>query len=161
MNAKWTRGWILPLAAGGMLLMAGCTVQTYGPGGSVTVTAPEPVVEVPDYYVWDGAEYVGWVGGAYFYLGPGNVWLACPPVVLDRWNVYIGAHPDFRAHAVFNDRFRSDAHGRFHPAPAHAGHAGPAHAPAHAAPAHAQPAHGQPGHPAPAKAPPKKDEHHE
>jgi hypothetical protein len=65
---------------------------------------------VPDSYAWDGYEYVGLVGDQYFYLGPGDVWLVCDPFRLDRFHGWERGHPDWRAHAIRNDRFRKDAH---------------------------------------------------
>ena len=95
------------------------------------VEVAPPVVEVPESYVWDGVEFVGVVGGAYFYLGPGDFWLACDPVHLERFRGWERYHSDWRAHAIRNDRFRNDAHG--HVAPMRNEHNG-----------HVQPGHGQP-----------------
>jgi len=74
-----------------------------------------PIVEVPETYVWDGVEFVGLVGDRYFYLGPGNVWLACDPVRLERFRGWERYHADWRNRAIHNDRFRTDAHGHFQP----------------------------------------------
>lgn len=82
---------------------------------TVPVTPASPVVEVPDSYVWDGVENVGVVGGAYFYLGPGDVWLACDPVRLERFRGWERYNPDWRDHAIRNDHFRKDAHGHVQP----------------------------------------------
>jgi hypothetical protein len=65
----------------------------------------------PGNYVWDGYEYVGVVGGQYYYLGPGNVWIGCDPVRVRRFNVWVGAHPDWRAHATVNMHYRGYAQG--------------------------------------------------
>ncbi len=83
------------------------------PVAPVVVAVPPPVVEVPDTYVWDGVEFVGIVGDRYFYLGSGNVWLACDPVRLERFRGWERYHSDWRVHAIRNDRFRTDAHGHF------------------------------------------------
>jgi len=40
---------------------------------------------IPDYYVWDGYEYVGVVGNQYCYLGPANVWVVAEPYRLERF----------------------------------------------------------------------------
>jgi len=106
------------------VLVSGCVIQPgritfYPPVVAVAppppvVVAP-PVVAVPDDYVWDGYEYVGLVGDQYFYLGPGNVWLVCDPFRLDRFHGWEHGHPDWRAHAIRNDRFRRDAHGHEQP----------------------------------------------
>jgi len=123
MKTKYLRAGIVSLAAGGIgLLVSGCVVE---PGGRIVirppvivaepapvVVAPPPppvVVEtpVPDYYVWDGYEYVGVVGDQYYYLGPGNVWLVCEPFRLERFHGWERGHADWRAHATHNDHFRS------------------------------------------------------
>lgn len=93
------------LAISGMALLAfapGCVVEGPPPPGPAVVTV------APDYYVWDGYEYVGWVGDQYYYLGPGNVWLACDPVRVHRFNVWVGGHPDWRAHATVNVHYRAN-----------------------------------------------------
>ena len=77
--------------------------------------APDVTVMVPDAYVWDGYENVGIVGGVYFYLGPGNIWLRADPFRIDRFHGWERSHPDWHAHAIRNDRFRTDAHGHFQP----------------------------------------------
>jgi hypothetical protein len=106
-----------------LVLVSGCVVE---PDGRVylrplvvAAPAPAPVVTVdagvPDDYVWDGYEYVGFVGGVYFYLGPGNVWLRCEPWRLDRFHGWERDHPDWHAHAIRNDRYRNDSHGHNQP----------------------------------------------
>ena len=100
-----------------MSLLSGCVIRPYG---GVAVEAPPPAVTVeadvvPDNYYWDGYEYVGIVGGAYFYLGPGNVWLRCEPWRVDRFRGWVRVHPDWQTHAVRNDRYRNDSHGHYHP----------------------------------------------
>jgi hypothetical protein len=127
MKTKYLRACILPLAAGGIgLLASGCVIE---PGGRIVVRPPVIVAEpapavvaappppavvveapVPDYYVWDGYEYVGVVGDQYCYLGPGNVWLVCEPFRLERFHGWERGHPDWRTHATHNDRFRG--HGK-------------------------------------------------
>jgi hypothetical protein len=110
--------------------------STAGPSVTVQIGAPPPVVvvapapapvivsTVPDTYVWDGVEYVGVVGGAYFYLGVGNVWLPFDSVRVARFHDWERVHGDWRDHAIRNDRFRNDAHGHVVPmrAPAHDDH---------------------------------------
>jgi len=101
--------------------MAGCVVQPYGrvglyaPTVEVTpVVVAEPVM-VPEAYTWDGVEYVGLVGDQYYYLGRGDVWLVAGPDRLERFHGWERGHPDWRGHAIRNDRFRKDAHGRAQP----------------------------------------------
>lgn len=118
----------MPLAASALVLMAGCVVQPGGiyvrppvvavaPPPPPVVVAPAPVVEVevPDVYVWDGFENVGYVGGVPYYLGPGNVWIVCDGPRVERFNVWVGGHPDWRVHAIRNDNYRRDRFG--HEAP--------------------------------------------
>jgi hypothetical protein len=119
MKTKSLRACILSMAAGGIL--SGCVAYPNGTVGfqpfviAPVVVAPAPVVEapvmVPDSYVWDGVEYVGFVGGAYFYLGPGDVWIGCDSVRLERFHGWERGHPDWRDHAIRNDHYRTDAHG--------------------------------------------------
>jgi len=112
------------------------------------VVYSQPVVEasvmVPDNYVMVDGEYVGLVGDQYFYLGGGGVWLACDSVRLERFHGWERSHPDWREHAIRNDRFRRDAHGQEQPR----------HDDQHGAQGHGD-QHVQPGHGAPAKAAPK------
>ena len=127
-NQKTTclRAGILTLAAGGLALVSGCVVQPNGQVGLLLPTvafAPvvvAPAVEVgpvmvPEAYTWDGVEYVGLVGDQYFYLGPGQVWLAAGPDRLERFHGWERGHSDWRNHATRNDRFRKDAHGHVQP----------------------------------------------
>ena len=108
--------------------MSGCVVRARGRVRvePVVVAAPAPVViapgpevvepaMIPDNYVWDGVEYVGVVGGQYFYLGPGNIWLVCEPFRLERFHGWERYHRDWRLHAIRNDRFRNDRYGHAHP----------------------------------------------
>jgi hypothetical protein len=85
----------------------------------VVVVAPAPVVTVavgvPDYYAWDGVEFVGVIGTQYVYLGPDDVWIVCDPVRLGRFHDWERVHADWRAHATANVKFRSDAN--IHAAP--------------------------------------------
>jgi hypothetical protein len=127
MKIDHLRLWTMASMAGGLGLVTGCVVE---PNGRVAVqplvvqppppmtVAPPPLagpVLVPDDYVWDGFEYVGLVGGQYYYLGPGNVWLVCEPFRLERFHGWERGHPDWRAHAVRNVKYRRDARGLEHP----------------------------------------------
>src|ERR1039458_7135614 len=97
MNTKCLRACLLSIAAGG--LVSGCTIS-FDPNGHVIVQPPVIAVEagaavmVPDAYAWDGVEYVGFVGGQYMYLGPGNVWLVCEPFRLERFHGWERYHQD-------------------------------------------------------------------
>jgi hypothetical protein len=78
------------------------------PGISVLITGcadegPPPrrvmMVEtgfVPEYCFWDGYEYVGWYDDRYYYWGPDRAWIVCDPVRVERVNVWVTAHPDWR-----------------------------------------------------------------
>ena len=133
MKINYMRLASLSLVAGGVVMLSGCIVEPRGrvvarpyyapPPPPVVYNPPPPyapavVVEpayVPESYVWDGYEYVGFVNGGYFYLGPGNIWLACEPFRLERFHGWERLHPNWRAIAIRNDRYRADAHGRIHP----------------------------------------------
>ena len=99
-----------------VVFMSGCVVEPYG-GVAVEAPGPPPppvvtvAVVAPDYYVWDGFEYVGVVGGRYYYLGPRNLWIDCEPFRLARFHDWERVHPDWREHAVRNERFRHDDRG--------------------------------------------------
>lgn len=149
MKRKCLRACMLLAAAGVLGLVSGCVVEPNGTIGFQPIVvapapvyvAPQPVVEepvmVPDSYVELDGEYIGLVGDQYFYLGAGGVWLVCDPVRLERFHGWERDHPDWREHAIRNDRFRKDAHGHIQPM-----HNGPAN-------------HGQPAKQATKK---KKDE---
>lgn len=103
------------------MMVSGCVLTPDGRVAfqPVVVVGPAPVevaysepVMVPETYVWDGYENVGLVGGQYFYLGPGNIWVTCEPYRLERFHGWEGDHRDWQEHAVHNDRFRNDRDGR-------------------------------------------------
>jgi hypothetical protein len=91
--------------------IAGPTIIINPP--SVIVSAPPPAVVVPvpvvapDYYTWDGYEYVGVVGDQYYYLGSGNVWVVMDPMRLERFHTWAGRHSDWRDHATHNVLYRN------------------------------------------------------
>ncbi len=95
------------------------TVPAPPPAPAVRVEVPAPAVTVdigvPDVYVWDGYEYVGVIGAQYYYLGPGDVWLALDPDHLARWHDWEKDHGDWRDHTIRNERYRRDAQGHDHP----------------------------------------------
>jgi hypothetical protein len=117
-KTKFGNACLLVTIAAGLAMVSGCVVEV-APGGeapppTVVVAAPEAVV-VPDYYTWDGYEYVGVVGTQYYYLGSGQVWVVCDPVRVERFHSWEGGHPDWRDHATLNVNYRRDAHGEVHP----------------------------------------------
>lgn len=128
MKSNYWRAGLLSLAAGGYALVSGCVIRPYGEvyvgPPPVDVVATEPVM-IPDTYVWDGYENVGLVGGQYYYLGAGNVWLVADPFRLERFHGWEGGHPGWRDHAIQNDRFRTDRNGHFQPRQRGPGKTGP------------------------------------
>jgi hypothetical protein len=91
-------------------------ISAPAPPPAVVVSAPAVAV-VPDDYYYDGIEYVGLVGGQYYYLGPGNAWVVMDAGRLHRFNGWQRDHADWRTHSVHNDKYRG-------------------HVPAHAEPMH-------------------------
>ncbi len=68
----------------------------------------------PDYYVWDGAQYVGVSGGNYVYWTGGG-WLLAPPIIIGHFNGWQRYHPDWRRHAVpYHYGHRYYQHGYYH-----------------------------------------------
>jgi hypothetical protein len=84
-------------------VVSGCQVAVQPPVVDVAPPVAEVTVGVPDTYVWDGVEYVGYVGGACMYLGPGGVWVNCDPVRLERFHGWERGHPDWRRTAIRNE----------------------------------------------------------
>lgn len=111
---------ITSLAALSSMAGVGVRIQVGVPAPPpVVVQTPPPAVTVevgvPDYYVWDGDEYVGVIGGQYYYLGSGNVWLPLDASRVTRWHHWENAHADWHAHATVNVKYRRDAQGHDHP----------------------------------------------
>lgn len=82
------------LAVGGLAMTPSCADKAPPPPPGVAV-----VGVVPDYCFWDGYEYVGWYGDGYYYWGPGRVWIVCDPIRVQRVNVYVQSHPNWRTKA--------------------------------------------------------------
>ena len=105
--------YVLSIASMGFAFTLTCmAAQIIVTPPAVVVSAPPPAVVapapvVPDSYVWDGSEYVGIVGGQYYYLGPGNVWLIMDPARIHRFQGWENGHPGWRAHATHNVRYRN------------------------------------------------------
>ena len=59
----------------------------------------------PDYYTWDGYEYVGVVNGQYVYWS-GGVWVMAPPAIVFRFHGWERFHPDWHRHATPYRRWR-------------------------------------------------------
>ena len=63
------------------------------------------VFYIPESYIWDGNEYVGWVGDRYVYYN-GNRWYACGPEQMARFHEYGRSHPDWRSRSYRYERDR-------------------------------------------------------
>jgi hypothetical protein len=112
-----------PTSALFALTLAGCVIETPDAAYAAPVRATvivESDMYIPDYYVWDGYEYVGVVDGRYYYLGQGSLWFACEPWREHRFHDWERRNPRWHEHAERNDRFRKGHDGRFHPIGAHA-----------------------------------------
>jgi len=125
---KTMRVSILTVATATLLFVFGCVMEPDGaivfhppvfvvpPPPAVVISTPEPA-PVPDSYVWDGTEYVGCIGDSYFYLGPGNIWIACDGPRLERFHGWERQHGGWRGHAIKNVRFRNDGRDHGHSPP--------------------------------------------
>ena len=84
-----------------------CTAAViFNPPG--VIAAPPPPMAVPASYVWDGRNYVGVVGSQYYYLGPGNVWLAMDnPASFNHFRAWERSNPNWRSRATRNTRYRT------------------------------------------------------
>lgn len=78
-----------------------------------------PAVEVPTGYVWDGSEYVGQVGGKYYYLGPRNTWVELDKTRQHQFEDWQKKNPDWRSREVKNTRYQGHDMGQSHPASEH------------------------------------------
>jgi hypothetical protein len=101
------------IAMAGVAGFAAWTVMAQ-PSVTVVVPAPPPPavtvsIGVPDFYVWDGVEFVGLIGTQYVYLGPGDVWIAMDAPRLVRFHEWETAHADWRSHATANVKYRGNA----------------------------------------------------
>lgn len=97
------------------LILSGCYTPPPPPPPAVAVQAPPPPVAAPvppptgyasyapDYYVWDGNEYVGVIGDQYVYYS-GGVWVTAPSVIVGRFHGWERYHPDWRRHAYRRGR---------------------------------------------------------
>ena len=121
-----------------------CTAAVYTAPSRVVISPPPavPQVAVPGSYVWDGRQYVGMVGNQYYYLGPGNAWVIMDPARMNYFRGWARTHPNWRAHATRNTRYRT---------------MGPVRQPVHTYPMtppkpnQVPPPHVNPGRPAPGK----------
>ncbi|HUA66087.1 MAG TPA: hypothetical protein VME24_09580 [Alphaproteobacteria bacterium] len=78
--------------------------------------APAPAAAVPTGYVWDGSEYVGQVGGKYYYLGPHDTWVELDKTRQHRFEDWQKKNPDWRTREVRNTHYQGHDMGQSHPA---------------------------------------------
>lgn len=107
MKITRTVAWALTVSGVAFLgLASGCAYNEPLPPPGVAV-----VGFVPDYCFWDGFEYVGWYGGAFYYRGFGGDWFPCDPVRRRRAHVWVSEHPHWRTQATSYARpaYPSDA----------------------------------------------------
>jgi len=88
------------------LFTPGCYVpppQVAVQSPAVVAPAPPPptvyATYAPDYYTWDGNEYVGVSNGQYVYWS-GATWIIAPPVVVGHFHGWERYHPDWHRHAM-------------------------------------------------------------
>ena len=60
---------------------------------------------VPETYVWDGFEFVGRVGGQYYYLGPHNTWVLMDQARRQRYQQWQRANPNWQQRQIRNNQF--------------------------------------------------------
>jgi hypothetical protein len=94
MKTSGKLSWALAVFAGAILAIN---------SGCVDNRPPPPVAVVgfvPDYYFWDGYEYVAWYDDDYYYWGSGNTWIICDPPRRQRVTVWVQNHPNWRTEAT-------------------------------------------------------------
>jgi hypothetical protein len=119
--SKTTKIGLCASIAAAAMLSAGCAVRVtpYGvvaapapPPPAPVVVAPPPApapVLAPEYYVWDGYEYVGWYNGQYLYWS-GGAWFVAPEIVIGRFHGWERYHPDWRRSAIRWERGHREPH---------------------------------------------------
>ena len=60
---------------------------------------------VPEYYTWDGHEYVGLIEDKHFYLTPEGTWKHCDNIQLNRFRHWEHKHADWLEHATHNPQY--------------------------------------------------------
>jgi hypothetical protein len=60
---------------------------------------------VPQTYVWDGFEFVGRVGGKYYYLAPNNTWVLMDAARRQRYQQWQRANPNWQQRQIRNTQF--------------------------------------------------------
>lgn len=78
-------------------------------GGSAQPESAQPGTQtqnmVPDQYVWDGKEKVGFVNNKTYYLGPGDVWMPMTDDRTKHFDDWLRMNPDWQSHAVKNVQY--------------------------------------------------------
>ncbi|HEX3628621.1 MAG TPA: hypothetical protein VH280_24695 [Verrucomicrobiae bacterium] len=87
----------------------------FHPPRTVVTQPPVIMAPVPDFYVWDGNQFVGVVGNQYVFLGPGNVWMPMDPTRMRHFNSWATSHPNWRRQATRNTRYRRGGPARSQP----------------------------------------------
>jgi hypothetical protein len=100
----------LPLVvAGGFglaLVIAGHAQLTpMNPARQPGIPRSSPPAAVPQNYVWDGFEFVGRVGGKYYYLGPDNTWVLLDGIRRQRYQQWQRSNPTWQQQQVRNTQF--------------------------------------------------------
>lgn len=105
---------ILPIAALGLVMGSPCFAGGPGAGTMPVIREPQseqpvmaaaPQAAVPDKYVWDGQQNVGFVNGKAYYLGPGNVWMPMSTDQQRHFDDWLRMNPDWQSHAVKNIKY--------------------------------------------------------
>ncbi len=85
-----------------VLSVSGCAMQIGVQRPAVVVaSAPPATVIVPDYYVWDGSEYVAWCSAScqYVYWSTAG-WMVCSPDVMFRFGQWNRHYPNWRRESI-------------------------------------------------------------
>lgn len=71
----------------------GSTLAIVPPCTAVVMSSPTTVVG-PASAVWDGSDYVGQMGGKYYYLGPNNTWIPLDRTRQQHFEQWLGNNPN-------------------------------------------------------------------
>lgn len=87
------------------------------PAPHTSPVSASPAAAVPAGYVWDGSEYVGQVGGKYYYLGPRNTWVTLDTTRQHRFQDWQKKNPNCQSHETRNTRYQGHDMGQTRPLP--------------------------------------------
>lgn len=96
---------------------AGQDVVVVTPSPHTSPVSRPPAAGVPAGYVWDGSEYVGQVGGKYYYLGPRNTWVALDTTRQHHFQDWQQKNPNWQSHEIRNTHYQGHDMGQTHPLP--------------------------------------------